>query len=121
MLDGYEAFGKNHVDTQSGRTSLEAMRKISRVIDGLISADEKAAQFIQAAYIDAFTEWNDVIDIELREVLDTALCAIGTARNSMISTQERLNNCIKRRIDYLCSLNEIMADDEDDESSDAAQ
>lgn len=121
MIGGYEAFVENHVDFQNGRTSLEAMRKISRMIESLISADEKAAQFIQAAYIDAFTEWNDDIDLELREVLDTAFCAIGTARNSMINTKERLNCCIQRRIDYLCSLNEIMADDEDDESCEAAE
>lgn len=48
MFDGYEAFGKNHVDTQSGRTSLETMRKISRMIDGLITVDEEAMQCIPA-------------------------------------------------------------------------
>ena len=53
MLDGYEAFGKSHVDTQSGRTSLETMRKISRMIDGLITVDEEAMQCIQAAHEDA--------------------------------------------------------------------
>lgn len=121
MLEGYEAFGKSHVDTQSGRTSLETMRKISRMIDGLITVDEEAMQCIQVAHEDAFTEWNDVIDMELREVLDSVFCAIATSKNCMMNAKVQLNNCIQRRIDYLCSLNEIMTDDEDDESCDVAK
>ena len=121
MLGGYEAFGKNHVDTQSGRTSLEMMCNISRMIDGLITVDEEVTQCIQTAHEDAFTEWNDAIDIELREVLDSILCAIAISKNSMMDAKVRLNNCIQRRIDYLCSLSEIMADDEDDESCEAAK
>ena len=121
MLDGYEAFGKSHVDTQSGRTSLETMRKISRMIDGIISIDEEARQCIQAVQEDAFTEWNDVIDMELREVLDGVFCAIATSKNNMMKAKVQLNDCIQRRIDYLCSLNEFMADDKDDESCEVAK
>lgn len=121
MLDGYEAFGKNHVDTQSGRTSLETMRKISRMIDGLITVDEEATQCIQAVHEGAFTEWNDVIDMELREVLDSVFCAIATSKNSMMKAKAQLNDCIQRRIDYLCSINDIMTDDEDDESCEVAK
>lgn len=106
MSNGYDAFGKGVPHSKSEYLSLETMYRLDSLIKGMICTEEEARSRIQHEQETAYSEWNDVVDMELREVLDNVFLAIATAQNSYMCAQAKLHDCIQRRRDYLCSAKE---------------
>lgn len=107
IINGHDTFGKGVPHSESEYLSLETMYRLEPVIKGMICTEEEARSWIQHEQETAYSEWNDVVDMELREVLDNVSLTIATAQNSYMCAQANLHDCIQRRRDYLCSAKEV--------------
>lgn len=107
MTNGYDAFGQRIAHSKSEFLSLETMNKLDSIISGMICIEEDNKLQIHQEEETAYSEWNDNIDVELREILENLYVAINTARNSYICSLDQLQKCIQQRRDYLCSTEEM--------------
>lgn len=107
MTNGYDVFGKGVVNSKSEYQSLETMHKLDSILQSMICIEEDAKSRLHQEEKTAYSEWNDVVDMELREVLDNLFISITKARDSYIYALDQLQKCIQRRRDYLCSSEEM--------------
>ncbi len=51
-----------------------------------------------------FSDLNDDIDMELREMLNKFEVGLHMSMNEILQAKDGIQKCIKRRIDYMCSM-----------------
>ena len=98
-------FRKEGQNLQDGFSTLDVMRRIDSGLHALLRAEEEIESLIQKEQTAAFTELNDSVDIELREVLEDAMRIITISSHDLACCKSRIQDCIKRRVDYLSFIN----------------
>lgn len=90
---------------QDGFTALDALRRIESGLHALLFTEEEIKSLILKEQTAAFTELNDPVDVELREVLEDAMRIITVSLHDLACCKSRIQDCIKLRVDYLSFIN----------------